>query len=114
MMYTCAAEFDFIEAEVGDVIRTIYFLAISQWLPLKAFSQDHFLCFQTLIRYIKTMLLPVNMLIVGFIAGRVSCFLLDNGWFPSPKFCYVCPAFICLPQYFSKFTVFRQFSEFIS
>ncbi|XP_048008802.1 dpy-19-like 1, like isoform X2 [Megalobrama amblycephala] len=39
MMYTCAAEFDFIEAE-------------------------------TLIRYIKTMLLPVNVLIVGFIAGR--------------------------------------------
>jgi len=28
MMYTCAAEFDFIEAEVGDMIRTIYFLAI--------------------------------------------------------------------------------------
>uniref|UniRef100_A0A8C1I0F6 Dpy-19-like 1, like (H. sapiens) n=1 Tax=Cyprinus carpio carpio TaxID=630221 RepID=A0A8C1I0F6_CYPCA len=41
MMYTCAAEFDFIETE-------------------------------TLIRYIKTMLLPVNVLIVGFIAGRVS------------------------------------------
>uniref|UniRef100_A0A673MS95 Probable C-mannosyltransferase DPY19L1 n=1 Tax=Sinocyclocheilus rhinocerous TaxID=307959 RepID=A0A673MS95_9TELE len=40
MMYTCAAEFDFIETE-------------------------------TLIRYIKTMLLPVNVLIVGFIAGRV-------------------------------------------
>uniref|UniRef100_A0A9J7Y233 Dpy-19-like 1, like (H. sapiens) n=1 Tax=Cyprinus carpio carpio TaxID=630221 RepID=A0A9J7Y233_CYPCA len=39
MMYTCAAEFDFIETE-------------------------------TLIRYIKTMLLPVNVLIVGFIAGR--------------------------------------------
>ncbi|XP_067304209.1 dpy-19-like 1, like [Pseudorasbora parva] len=39
MMYTCAAEFDFIEAE-------------------------------TLIRYIKTILLPVNLLIVGFIAGR--------------------------------------------
>uniref|UniRef100_A0A673MJC7 Probable C-mannosyltransferase DPY19L1 n=1 Tax=Sinocyclocheilus rhinocerous TaxID=307959 RepID=A0A673MJC7_9TELE len=47
MMYTCAAEFDFIETE-------------------------------TLIRYIKTMLLPVNVLIVGFIAGRVSCFHLDN------------------------------------
>uniref|UniRef100_A0A672RXL0 Probable C-mannosyltransferase DPY19L1 n=1 Tax=Sinocyclocheilus grahami TaxID=75366 RepID=A0A672RXL0_SINGR len=41
MMYTCAAEFDFIETE-------------------------------TLIRYIKTMLLPINVLIVGFIAGRVS------------------------------------------
>uniref|UniRef100_A0A672KYL1 Probable C-mannosyltransferase DPY19L1 n=1 Tax=Sinocyclocheilus grahami TaxID=75366 RepID=A0A672KYL1_SINGR len=40
MMYTCAAEFDFIETE-------------------------------TLIRYIKTMLLPVNVLIVGFIAGRL-------------------------------------------
>lgn len=39
MMYTCAAEFDFIET-------------------------------QTLIRYIKTMLLPINVLIVGFIAGR--------------------------------------------
>ncbi|XP_016313876.1 probable C-mannosyltransferase DPY19L1 isoform X2 [Sinocyclocheilus anshuiensis] len=39
MMYTCAAEFDFIETE-------------------------------TLIRYIKTMLLPINVLIVGFIAGR--------------------------------------------
>ncbi|XP_052435554.1 dpy-19-like 1, like isoform X1 [Carassius gibelio] len=39
MMYTCAAEFDFIETE-------------------------------TLIRYIKTMLLPINLLIVGFIAGR--------------------------------------------
>ncbi|XP_026083545.1 probable C-mannosyltransferase DPY19L1 [Carassius auratus] len=39
MMYTCAAEFDFIETE-------------------------------TLIRYIKTMLLPVNVLIVAFIAGR--------------------------------------------
>ncbi|XP_059424340.1 probable C-mannosyltransferase DPY19L1 isoform X2 [Carassius carassius] len=38
MMYTCAAEFDFIETE-------------------------------TLIRYIKTMLLPINVLIVGFIAG---------------------------------------------
>uniref|UniRef100_A0A672RXG4 Probable C-mannosyltransferase DPY19L1 n=1 Tax=Sinocyclocheilus grahami TaxID=75366 RepID=A0A672RXG4_SINGR len=41
MMYTCAAEFDFIETE-------------------------------TLIRYIKTMLLPINVLIVGFIAGRVN------------------------------------------
>uniref|UniRef100_A0A8C2EEH5 Dpy-19-like 1, like (H. sapiens) n=1 Tax=Cyprinus carpio TaxID=7962 RepID=A0A8C2EEH5_CYPCA len=41
MMYTCAAEFDFIETE-------------------------------TLIRYIKTMLLPINVLIVAFIAGRVS------------------------------------------
>uniref|UniRef100_A0A671M2B9 Probable C-mannosyltransferase DPY19L1 n=1 Tax=Sinocyclocheilus anshuiensis TaxID=1608454 RepID=A0A671M2B9_9TELE len=40
MMYTCAAEFDFIETE-------------------------------TLIRYIKTMLLPINVLIVGFIAGRL-------------------------------------------
>ncbi|TRY85526.1 hypothetical protein DNTS_032238 [Danionella cerebrum] len=40
MMYTCAAEFDFIEAE-------------------------------TPIRYFKTMLLPVNLLIVAFIAGRV-------------------------------------------
>ncbi|RXN20333.1 putative C-mannosyltransferase DPY19L1 [Labeo rohita] len=40
MMYTCAAEFDFIETE-------------------------------TLIRYIKTMLLPINILIVGFIAGRM-------------------------------------------
>uniref|UniRef100_A0A8C1NTN1 C-mannosyltransferase DPY19L1 n=1 Tax=Cyprinus carpio TaxID=7962 RepID=A0A8C1NTN1_CYPCA len=39
MMYTCAAEFDFIETE-------------------------------TLIRYIKTMLLPINVLIVAFIAGR--------------------------------------------
>uniref|UniRef100_A0A673MQE0 Probable C-mannosyltransferase DPY19L1 n=1 Tax=Sinocyclocheilus rhinocerous TaxID=307959 RepID=A0A673MQE0_9TELE len=43
MMYTCAAEFDFIETEVGN----------------------------TLIRYIKTMLLPINVLIVGFIAGRL-------------------------------------------
>uniref|UniRef100_A0A8C1NVJ2 C-mannosyltransferase DPY19L1 n=1 Tax=Cyprinus carpio TaxID=7962 RepID=A0A8C1NVJ2_CYPCA len=41
MMYTCAAEFDFIETE-------------------------------TLIRYIKTMLLPINVLIVAFIAGRVK------------------------------------------
>uniref|UniRef100_A0A8C2HEM9 Dpy-19-like 1, like (H. sapiens) n=1 Tax=Cyprinus carpio TaxID=7962 RepID=A0A8C2HEM9_CYPCA len=40
MMYTCAAEFDFIETE-------------------------------TLIRYIKTMLLPINVLIVAFIAGRL-------------------------------------------
>ncbi|XP_051577182.1 probable C-mannosyltransferase DPY19L1 [Myxocyprinus asiaticus] len=39
MMYTCAAEFDFIEAD-------------------------------TLFRYIKTLLLPINVLIVGFIAGR--------------------------------------------
>lgn len=39
MMYTCAAEFDFIEAD-------------------------------TPIRYIKTMLLPINVLIVAFIAGR--------------------------------------------
>uniref|UniRef100_A0A672RXG0 Probable C-mannosyltransferase DPY19L1 n=1 Tax=Sinocyclocheilus grahami TaxID=75366 RepID=A0A672RXG0_SINGR len=45
MMYTCAAEFDFIETE-------------------------------TLIRYIKTMLLPINVLIVGFIAGRVT----DNAY----------------------------------
>uniref|UniRef100_A0A673MQD6 Probable C-mannosyltransferase DPY19L1 n=1 Tax=Sinocyclocheilus rhinocerous TaxID=307959 RepID=A0A673MQD6_9TELE len=43
MMYTCAAEFDFIETE-------------------------------TLIRYIKTMLLPINVLIVGFIAGRFFLF----------------------------------------
>ncbi|NP_001002868.1 dpy-19-like 1, like [Danio rerio] len=40
MMYTCAAEFDFIEAD-------------------------------TPIRYIKTMLLPINVLIVAFIAGRI-------------------------------------------
>lgn len=42
------------------------------------------MCLQTPIRYIKTMLLPINVLIVAFIAGRVSCFRLDNGWFPSP------------------------------
>uniref|UniRef100_A0A673MJD8 Probable C-mannosyltransferase DPY19L1 n=1 Tax=Sinocyclocheilus rhinocerous TaxID=307959 RepID=A0A673MJD8_9TELE len=45
MMYTCAAEFDFIETE-------------------------------TLIRYIKTMLLPINVLIVGFIAGRVMASII--------------------------------------
>lgn len=72
MMYTCAAEFDFIETEVGNVI---YFLAISYPFP---FFSLYLMCFQTLIRYIKTMLLPVNVLIVGFIAGRVSCFHLDN------------------------------------
>lgn len=38
MMYTCAAEFDFLEME-------------------------------TLYRYVKTLLLPINLLIVGFIAG---------------------------------------------
>ncbi|XP_052002894.1 probable C-mannosyltransferase DPY19L1 isoform X2 [Xyrauchen texanus] len=50
MMYTCAAEFDFIEAD-------------------------------TLFRYIKTLLLPVNVLIVGFIAGRTirDVMFLRNG-----------------------------------
>uniref|UniRef100_A0A3Q1H7C9 Dpy-19-like 1, like (H. sapiens) n=1 Tax=Anabas testudineus TaxID=64144 RepID=A0A3Q1H7C9_ANATE len=41
LMYTCAAEFDFMESE-------------------------------TPIRYLKTLLLPLNMLVVGLIAGRVS------------------------------------------
>lgn len=76
MMYTCAAEFDFIETEVGNVI---YFLAVSHQFPLKALFLLDLMCLQTLIRYIKTMLLPINMLIVGFVAGRVSCFHLDNG-----------------------------------
>lgn len=79
--------------------------------PLKLFFLLDLMCLQTLIRYIKTMLLPINMLIVGFIAGRVSCFHLDNGWFTPLMFWYVCPAFICLHQY-SRFTNFCQFGVY--
>uniref|UniRef100_A0A665T6W6 Dpy-19-like 1, like (H. sapiens) n=1 Tax=Echeneis naucrates TaxID=173247 RepID=A0A665T6W6_ECHNA len=42
LMYTCAAEFDFMELE-------------------------------TPVRYLKTLLLPINMLVVALIAGRVNC-----------------------------------------
>ncbi len=108
MMYTCAAEFDFIETQVGNVI---YFLAVSHQFPFKALFLLVLMCLQTLIRYIKTMLLPINVLIVGFIAGRVSCFHLDNGWFTPPMCWYACPAFIYLQQY-SRFTVFCQFGVY--
>uniref|UniRef100_A0A7N8YFH0 Dpy-19-like 1, like (H. sapiens) n=1 Tax=Mastacembelus armatus TaxID=205130 RepID=A0A7N8YFH0_9TELE len=48
LMYTCAAEFDFMELE-------------------------------TPVRYLKTLLLPINMLVVALIAVRVSVFGLGGG-----------------------------------
>ncbi|XP_008322378.1 dpy-19-like 1, like [Cynoglossus semilaevis] len=52
MMYTCAAEFDFMEWE-------------------------------TPLRYLKTLLLPINMLVVALVVGRtlqdIICFLRDGG-----------------------------------
>ncbi|XP_036414667.1 dpy-19-like 1, like [Colossoma macropomum] len=53
MMYTCAAEFDFMEVE-------------------------------TVLRYIKTLLLPVNVLLVGVIAGRTLKDVVSFIRHPSP------------------------------
>lgn len=82
LMYTCAAEFDFLEWEVSsDSYPEL--LMIIHWLKEAADAVVRLP--QTPVRYLKTLLLPINLLLLALIVWRVTSvfvpqFLSANRW----------------------------------
>lgn len=68
LMYTCAAEFDFLELEVGSDPSPGALMIIDDRKQLMAV-----VCLpQTPVRYLKTLLLPINLLLLALIVWRVT------------------------------------------
>lgn len=72
LMYTCAAEFDFLELEVSSASSWSLLLADrNQLMPVVRLPQ-------TPVRYLKTLLLPVNLLLLALIVWRVTSVLVTD------------------------------------
>lgn len=64
-MYTCAAEFDFLELEVTCGCSAVCRWCLNQLIAALRLPQ-------TPVRYLKTLLLPVNLLLLALIVWRVT------------------------------------------
>lgn len=108
MMYTCAAEFDFMEVEVSHTLSTspsvdLFIIAAKthSLCSSRRAAVGHdvcssprgntglssqreskrvcvCVCCQTVLRYMKTLLLPVNLLVVGVIGVKVKSHCLNK------------------------------------
>lgn len=74
-LYGAGGRFNFISAASELTFDTTIWLFIFIFLP-KCFSYTVF-CFQTLLGYVKTLILPVNIVIVAIISGKVRHIILD-------------------------------------